>query len=130
MQTILSKRMRYICKNEYFNLSLPTGLHGSGSFHYTAASHYGTILLYLRREEVLYSKLFEIEREFINLSADERKIKREVSRTLRSGPGKRRGLSKKRMEILCILSIGNPFLVLLFSTYNPKISRLEVKALS
>lgn len=36
-------------KREYFSLSLPTGIHSSGSFHYTAASHYGTILFMFQR---------------------------------------------------------------------------------
>lgn len=36
-------------ENEYFSLSLPTGIHSSGSFHYTAAFHYGTILLYFKK---------------------------------------------------------------------------------
>lgn len=43
-------------ENEYFSLSLPTGIHSSGSFHYTAASHYGTILLYFRRGSPMMNK--------------------------------------------------------------------------
>ena len=38
-------------KWEYFSLSLPNDIHSSRSFHYTATSYYGTILLYLKRED-------------------------------------------------------------------------------